>query len=325
MSRRKYTSRRAPSARDQVEFYVEQIEEAQAQGDDARVEALRQEFAERLLAATREAYAAMLVEFGFYTDRSEFESKSHWPTTFWIEDGRSGWARLYAVLISTETGFVPSVDYPFGWDMAEQAGDRIAKLLHSKATIFIEGILSGLDVVVVDYLDGENVMSDSRTNVLNGPSTRSNPKRRYTTRAHPSVRGARASRRAAARRAKRHQRRLILQADLVENLDQWHGGQGSAVYSLSSTGASNYVSQEMIRRALVELEHMHASGNVADPDDDEHLGDVIAELDMIMSYPEESDAVTAYGVAEEDDLVSDGLEDIDDIFDEDDDEDDDED
>lgn len=78
-----------------------------------------------------------------------------------------------------------------------------------------------------------------------------------------------------------------LEGGVVGALYQWHGGQGSMVYSLASTGDHDLVSRSMIRAAADELkrELPRTSG-----EDREHLEALIDELEMILYYPEGASA-----------------------------------
>jgi hypothetical protein len=49
-------------------------------------------------------------------------------------------------------------------------------------------------------------------------------------------------------------RQIILDPELVARLEEWHGGQFTAVYSLVSTGSHDLVSLSMIDAAMDELE-----------------------------------------------------------------------
>jgi hypothetical protein len=48
-------------------------------------------------------------------------------------------------------------------------------------------------------------------------------------------------------------RQIILPEPLVHRIDQWHGGQHTAVYALASTGRQDLVSLSMIDAALADL------------------------------------------------------------------------
>lgn len=78
-----------------------------------------------------------------------------------------------------------------------------------------------------------------------------------------------------------------LEGGVVGALYQWHGGQGSMVYSLASTGDGDLVSRSMIRAAMDELDRdrPRISG-----EDRQHLDALLGELEMILSYPEGSSA-----------------------------------
>lgn len=161
----RHVSRTSRARRDTVEHYVEAVEAALAAGDAAEANRQRQWFAEEVLKATREAYAQLLLKHSHYGDRSEFENDPYWGGgttkygttngTFWIEDGSWGWARPYSVLISMETGFLPNLDDPDGWKFQEEAGDIIAGILNTRASIYIESVNAAIDYVVIDSLDDD--------------------------------------------------------------------------------------------------------------------------------------------------------------------------
>lgn len=81
-----------------------------------------------------------------------------------------------------------------------------------------------------------------------------------------------------------------LDGGVVGALYEWHGGQSSMVYSLASTGAHDLVSRSMIRAAIDELQPdlLRSSGK-----DRKHLEALIADLEMILDYPEGASASEA--------------------------------
>lgn len=83
-----------------------------------------------------------------------------------------------------------------------------------------------------------------------------------------------------------HRRRIMydddvvyLDADIIDQLSLWHSGQGSAVYSLLSTGQGT---TDTIERASVELSRSLV--HVEDEDDREELEELIDRLDYIAEY-----------------------------------------
>lgn len=94
--------------------------------------------------------------------------------------------------------------------------------------------------------------------------------------------------------SQRRRRTIILPHEIDQALFDWHGGQGSAVYALASTGMHHLVSISMIDAAIKELERdrayekskrRHASAR--------DLGRLIGELEMIRSSPREFSAEEA--------------------------------
>lgn len=83
---------------------------------------------------------------------------------------------------------------------------------------------------------------------------------------------------------------LIVDPDIIRTLSYWTGSQSSATYSLASTGSHKLVSPGMIDDAIYELERelRKVSGNVK-----KELKNLIADLDAIVSYPEEHSARAA--------------------------------
>lgn len=81
-----------------------------------------------------------------------------------------------------------------------------------------------------------------------------------------------------------------LEGGVVGALYQWHGGQGSMVYSLASAGDGDLVSRSMIRAAMDELDRdrPRISG-----EDKQHLEALLGELELILSYPEGASASEA--------------------------------
>ncbi len=76
-----------------------------------------------------------------------------------------------------------------------------------------------------------------------------------------------------------HRRNVILDQDLALRVMDWHGGQGSMVYSLASTGyAGKLVSPSMIDAAVGELERDLAGANAEEKRD---LDEIIGELDGV--------------------------------------------
>jgi hypothetical protein len=82
-----------------------------------------------------------------------------------------------------------------------------------------------------------------------------------------------------------HRRNLVLDADTAADVMMWHEGQGTALYSLGSLGATDYVSPAMIDAAASELERIERS--VRGKKERKEIGDLIAELDACARYSEE--------------------------------------
>ena len=78
-----------------------------------------------------------------------------------------------------------------------------------------------------------------------------------------------------------------LEDSVIEALYSWHGGQGSAVYSLASTGHESLVSRSMIDAALPELE---SAVHSAKGKDKKQLKALIGELQAIRSFASEFSA-----------------------------------
>lgn len=78
-----------------------------------------------------------------------------------------------------------------------------------------------------------------------------------------------------------------LEQGVVDELFSWHGGQGSSVYSLASTGLNNLVSRSMIDAALPELNRSLRS---AKGKEKKQLEALISELQMIRSHGQEFSA-----------------------------------
>ncbi len=90
-----------------------------------------------------------------------------------------------------------------------------------------------------------------------------------------------------------HRRNLIVDRDLVLRAMDWHGGQGSMVYSFASTGLEDYVSPSMIDAAVAELEADLVSNKKAPKDrrlnrkEVRELKDLIGELDAVARFSSE--------------------------------------
>lgn len=81
-------------------------------------------------------------------------------------------------------------------------------------------------------------------------------------------------------------------------LSEWHGGQFTAVYALSSTGAENLVSLSMIDAALDELE-----SEKPDAETKKDLEDLIGDLDTVRVYWREHSAKEAGMLVGEDEAT----------------------
>ena len=97
-------------------------------------------------------------------------------------------------------------------------------------------------------------------------------------------------------RSKWRERCIVLPEEIVEGLFEWHGGQGSSVYALASTGMRDLVSLSMIDAALSDLEHIqkapthtHGTSKV----DRKHLKNLIDELHTVRQYWQEHSAEEA--------------------------------
>lgn len=82
---------------------------------------------------------------------------------------------------------------------------------------------------------------------------------------------------------------------VLDTLYSWHGGQGSAVYSLASTGSSDYVSASMIDRALTELRQDLRKAKGISAKDKKDLKTVIEELSGVLGFPDEHTIKEATG------------------------------
>jgi len=80
-------------------------------------------------------------------------------------------------------------------------------------------------------------------------------------------------------------RDLILPSELCTRVSEWHSGQWSATYSLSSTGAGDYVSPAMVEAAADELEG--PAGRYDTPELRADREDLAGELRTMLAYPEE--------------------------------------
>jgi len=74
---------------------------------------------------------------------------------------------------------------------------------------------------------------------------------------------------------------LVMDWDLAMALSQWHGGQDSYVYALSSWGSNHLVSASMIDGALVELRQVLVKLRGHDK---KHLKAVLGDLELVRSY-----------------------------------------
>ncbi len=94
-----------------------------------------------------------------------------------------------------------------------------------------------------------------------------------------------------------HRRNLILDQELALEAMNWHGGQGSYVYSLASTAMNDYVSPSMIDAAVNELER--DLSKIKKKSDRKELENLIGELDMRARGSEEF-TTKEYGVGDVD-------------------------
>lgn len=83
-----------------------------------------------------------------------------------------------------------------------------------------------------------------------------------------------------------HRRNIIVDRDLVLRAMDWHGGQGSMVYSFASTGLENYVSPSMIDAAVQELES-DLRRTPKGSDERKDLEGIIGELDSVARFSSE--------------------------------------
>lgn len=83
-----------------------------------------------------------------------------------------------------------------------------------------------------------------------------------------------------------YRRNLIIDPDLVERASHWHGGQGTALYSFTSTASHDYVSPSMIQSAIGDLEYSKSKLSRHNRSRKE-LDEIIGELDAIMNFPSE--------------------------------------
>jgi hypothetical protein len=90
-----------------------------------------------------------------------------------------------------------------------------------------------------------------------------------------------------------HLRNIVLDLELVDRIDSWHGGMNTMVYSLASTGREELVSPSMCDAAADELEQ--PSKFPRDEETQADLDDLIATLRDLADYPDESTA-EAYGL-----------------------------
>ncbi len=88
----------------------------------------------------------------------------------------------------------------------------------------------------------------------------------------------------AARRNEWRRRHLILPPGLVTRLSMWHGGQGSWVYALASTGAEHYVSRSMVDAAASELARLRSHANKFSRLQKLELKRLIGDLDNVSRY-----------------------------------------
>lgn len=82
-----------------------------------------------------------------------------------------------------------------------------------------------------------------------------------------------------------HRRNLILPKEVLDDLVQWHGSQGSALYSLASMAQSEYVSPSMIDAAVADLEHIEA--RTRDKRQRKEFDALIGDLDAFARYSDE--------------------------------------
>jgi len=78
---------------------------------------------------------------------------------------------------------------------------------------------------------------------------------------------------------------IALPYEIVEKLFGWHSGM-DAVYALSSTGLNHPVSLKMIDAALTLLQRDYRHIKVSQPKLVEELGDLISDLETVLSSPE---------------------------------------
>ena len=90
-------------------------------------------------------------------------------------------------------------------------------------------------------------------------------------------------------RADYHLRNIVMDEDLVRRCHEWHGGQYTMMYSLASTGQSDFVSQSMLDAAADELGRP-GKFPVDDPGWHAEQHDLWCELSDLAHDPDESTA-----------------------------------
>ena len=89
-------------------------------------------------------------------------------------------------------------------------------------------------------------------------------------------------------------RQIVMDAELVNRVCDWHAGQTSATYALCSTGRSHLVSLSMIDAALDDLGYTLRQGRAKmSRKDRRHLNEVIGDLQTLRQYWRESSAKEA--------------------------------
>jgi hypothetical protein len=94
-----------------------------------------------------------------------------------------------------------------------------------------------------------------------------------------------------------HRRNLIVDRDLALRAMEWHGGQGSSVYSFASTAMNDYVSPSMIDDAVSELESKNRKRHTKKSL--KKLDQLIGDLDAVARYSDEYTTLAVLGEDED--------------------------
>lgn len=85
-----------------------------------------------------------------------------------------------------------------------------------------------------------------------------------------------------------HLRNIIMDEELVQRAFDWHGGMYSMMYSLASTGLSDFVSASMLDAAADEL--ARPTKHALEDEDEADRHDLWATLSDLADYPDENTA-----------------------------------